>query len=167
MTEGKELVIVDPTEDLIKEIREHEPELLVMEGDCTDDDILIEAGLMRADSVLVCTGSDTDNLFIVLSTRALSPNINIIARASGPQNESKMRRAGANRVISPYRIGGQQMANSAIRPELADLLDVVSTRSGVELWLQDLKLTERSPLIGRTLATANLRPGDRYQCHYD
>ncbi|MEM7797911.1 MAG: potassium channel protein, partial [Chloroflexota bacterium] len=155
--EGKEIVIIDPDEEKLEVARERDDALLMIAGDATEDDNLLKAGLKRASSILVCAGDDTDNLFIVLSCRSLAPHISIIARASAVQNESKMIRAGANRVISPYRIGGQQMANCAIRPDIVDVLDVVTTRSGMELWMQDLRLSKNSPLVGKTLLEAHIR----------
>ena len=155
--EGHNVVVLDSAEDRLEDIHLDRPDLYYVLGDATDDDILLRAGLAKAQGLLVCTGDDANNLFVVLSARALNPELLIIARASHSRNEAKMIRAGANKVISPYQIGGQRMANSAIRPELLEMLDVVTTRSGLELWLEDVLVDEDSFLANKTLMEADIR----------
>jgi len=82
------------------------PDMFVINGDATDDDVLIQAGIERAGSLIVTAGDDSINLFVVLSARSLNPDLFIIARSVAPGNEPKMRLAGADRVVSPFRIGG-------------------------------------------------------------
>jgi len=141
--EGHNVVVIDPVEAKLENIHLDQPDLYYVLGDATDDDTLFRARIMEAQGLLVCTGDDADNLFVVLSARALNNNLLIVARASHAPNESKMIRAGANKVISPYQIGGQQMANFAIRPEVLEMLDVVTTSSGLELWLEDIRVQPR------------------------
>ena len=155
--DGRKIVVVDQNSELLIRTKESDPTLLYIAGDSTSDETLLQAGIDRAAGLLVCTGNDSDNLFVVLSARALREDLLIIVRASREQNETKMIRAGADRVISPYQIGGQQMANIAIRPELIDMLDVVTTREGVDLFLQDLILRADSPLVGKTLRENEIR----------
>lgn len=155
--DGKRVVVIDQNDELLERLKEDDPNLLYIVGDSTDDDTLLEAGLKHAAGLLVCTGNDSDNLFVVLSARALHEEILIVVRSSRKQNEKKMLRAGANRVISPYQIGGQQMANIALRPELVDMLDVVTTREGIDLFMQDLVLPANSPLVGRSLRESEIR----------
>ena len=155
--EGHDVVILDSAESKLEDIHLDRPDIYYVLGDATDDNILLRAGLKNAQGLLVCTGDDANNLFVVLSARALNPDLLIIARASHSRNESKMIRAGANKVISPYQIGGQRMANSAIRPELLEMLDVVTTRSGLELWLEDVRVEAGSFLANKTLMEADIR----------
>ncbi|MCA9953430.1 MAG: potassium channel protein [Anaerolineales bacterium] len=126
-------------------------------GDATKDEVLQQAGIERAWGVLVCTGEDARNLFIVLSARALNANLYIVTRSVDAENERKMRRAGANRVVSPYQIGGQHMANIIIRPHVTDFFDVVTLDGGIELWVEELIVSETSELVGRTVGQANIR----------
>lgn len=128
-----------------------------LEGDATRDETLLQAGIERAWGILVCTGDDSRNLFIVLSARALSANLYIVTRSVDAENERKMRRAGANRVVSPYQIGGQHMANIMIRPHVTDFFDVVTLDGGIELWVEELVIGEQSPLVGMTVGQANIR----------
>ena len=155
--EGKRVVVIDSDGEKLAWIKEHDPTLIYLVGDATLDETLIDAGLHKASGLLVCTGNDSDNLFVVLSARALRENLLIVVRSSLEQNETKMLRAGASRVISPYQIGGKQMAMIALRPELVDMLDVVTTSEGVDLFLQDLALPANSPLVGRSLRDSEIR----------
>jgi voltage-gated potassium channel len=125
-------------------------------GDATRDDTLRQTGILRASGIIICTGSDADNLMMVLSARVLNPRLYIVVRASA-ENEAKMRRAGADRVVSPYSIGGRHMANVMIRPNVADFLDVVTLDGGIELWLEELTIQPGSPLIGRTVVETDIR----------
>lgn len=129
---------------------------LVLTGDSTDDDTLRGAGIERAWGVLVCTGDDSLNLFVVLSARSLNKDLFIIARST-ETNAAKMRLAGANRIVSPYQIGGRHMANIAVRPNVADFLDVVTLDGGRELWMEELVIAPDSVLVGQTLAEADIR----------
>jgi voltage-gated potassium channel len=131
--------------------------LIHLLGDATKDEVLQQAGIDRAWGMLVCTGDDSRNLFIVLSARALNSNLYIVARSVNAENERKMRRAGANRVVSPYQIGGQHMANIVIRPHVTDFFDVVTLDGGIELWVEELVIDESSLLVGKTVGEANIR----------
>ncbi len=151
----RDVVIIERDEQLIEQLQSEG--MVVVAGDATKDEVLKEAGLERADGIMICTGSDTDNLFIVLSARTLNPNLNIVARSADTENESKMRRAGANRVVSPYQLGGRFMANVLTKPHVTDFLDVVTLDSGLELWLEEVMIAEHSPLAGHTVVEADLR----------
>lgn len=126
-------------------------------GDATRDEVLQQAGIERAWGMLICTGDDSRNLFIVLSARALNSSLYIVTRSVDAENDRKMRRAGANRVVSPYQIGGQHMANIVIRPHVTDFFDVVTLDGGIELWVEELVIGETSTLVGKTVGEANIR----------
>jgi voltage-gated potassium channel len=131
--------------------------LIVVIGDATRDETLKQAGIEKARGLMVCSGNDSDNLFIVLSARTLNPDLFIVARSVDSENEGKMKRAGADRVVSPYHIGGRHMANLLSRPHVTDFLDVVTLDSGLELWLEDLHINSGSGLVGKTVIEADLR----------
>lgn len=132
-------------------------DLTYLIGDATRDEVLQQAGIDRAWGMLICTGDDSRNLFIVLSARALNNNLYIVTRSVDAENDRKMRRAGANRVVSPYQIGGQHMANIVIRPHVTDFFDVVTLDGGIELWVEELIIGETSSLVGKTVGEANIR----------
>jgi voltage-gated potassium channel len=95
-----------------------------IEGEATDDEVLRAAGIMRARGVIACVDSDADNIFITLSARELRPEIAIVARAASEDSESKLLRAGATRVISPYKTSGAEMARLALNPQVSGVVDV-------------------------------------------
>ena len=151
----RKLVVIELKENLVQVAKDDG--LLVVEGDATKDEILIQSGIERAWGLIVCTGQDSLNLFIVLSSRSLNKDLYIVARGIDVENEGKMRRAGADRVVSPYQIGGKHMANIIVRPHVTDFFDVVTLGGGIELWIEELKIKEGSSLIGKTVGQADVR----------
>jgi voltage-gated potassium channel len=95
-----------------------------LEGRPSDDETLRRAGIDRARAVLACMDSDAENIFTTLTARELRPEITIVARASVEDSEKKLKRAGADRVISPYKASGTEMARLALHPQVADVVDV-------------------------------------------
>ena len=131
--------------------------LTIIEGDASHDETLMQAGIERAWGIIICTGEDSLNLFIVLSARSLNPDLFIVTRSIDSENEPKMRRAGANRVVSPYQIGGKHMANIMTRPHVTDFFDVVTLDGGIELWVEELVIPQDSPMVGQTVGEADIR----------
>ncbi|MGE0553681.1 MAG: TrkA family potassium uptake protein, partial [Gemmatimonadales bacterium] len=136
---GRQVLVVDKDEARVEQARRDG--VVAALGDATQDDVMSSLGVEQAAGFLVTTGSDTDNLFIVLSARTLNPRMTIVARAGDAGNAAKFRRAGANRVVSPYEAGGRYMANCMVRPNLTEFLDRV-TLAGVELWLEEIRVPE-------------------------
>ena len=126
--------------------------------DATNEDILIEAGIERAKGVVSVVASDADNLFITMSARGLHPEAFILARADKVQTEKKLKRAGANKVILPYIIGGHKMAQSLIKPEVTDFLEFTIHNRDMDLEMVELRVDERSRLNGVTLMNSGIRP---------
>ena len=156
LRDGKRpVVVIDNDPDGITTAQEEG--FVVLHADATKDEALMQAGIDRAWGLVVCTGDDSRNLFIVLSARALNARLYIVARTIDAANEQKMIRAGANRVVSPYQIGGKHMANIVIRPHVTDFLDVVTLDGGLELWLEELVIQPSSSLAGQTVGTSNIR----------
>lgn len=130
---------------------------LCVEGSGSDDMVLLEAGIERARGLVACAGSDATNVYAVLTARALNERLLIIARAIDEASESKIIRAGANRVISPYVLGGRRMANLAMRPHVVDFLDITSKSSELEQILEEVVIEEGSALGQQTIAAVDLR----------
>lgn len=151
----RQMVVIERDPDAIVEA--YDAGYLVIEGDATRDETLHRAGIDRAWGMAVCTGDDTQNLFVVLSARSLSTELYIVARSVEAENERKMRRVGANRVVSPYQIGGKHMANIIMRPHVTDFFDVVTLDDGLEIWVEELVIAQNSALIGKTVGTADIR----------
>lgn len=121
---------------------------LVIEGDAASDEILEQAGVRRAKTLLAASDSDSGNTYITLTAKALNPGVFVVARAGKRESEARARRAGADRVISPYVISGRRMALSAIQPNMVDFMDTLAVgRSGGQM-LAEIEVTEESGLLG-------------------
>lgn len=112
----------------------------------SDDEALREAGIERARAVVACVDSDAENIFIALSARELRPDIAIVARASQEEAESKLRRAGADRVISPYKSSGTEMARLALHPNVTGAMDVAA-----EYRLEEITVQPGATGVARTI----------------
>jgi voltage-gated potassium channel len=118
-----------------------------IEGEATEDEVLRAAGIERARGIIACVDSDADNIFITLSARQLRPDIAIVARAASEDSESKLLRAGATRVISPYRSSGSEMARFALNPQVSGVVDVAP-----EYRLEEIQVAEGSEGEGQPIA---------------
>ena len=129
-----------------------EMKIPVVEGSATDDGALEMAGVGRARGLVAALGSDSDNVFVTLSARGLNPDLLIVARSSGPEANPNLLRAGADRVLSPYDIGGLRLAMLATRPLAVDFLDSVLRNSGEgSQRLTEVLVAQESPLISATI----------------
>jgi voltage-gated potassium channel len=123
-------------------------------GNAASDEVLLAAGVKRARALITAVDSDVDNVYVTLSARGLNPNLYIVARASREDAEPKLRRAGADRVISPYQIGGRRMAMLALRPVAVDFVDTVMHDPSTDLLLEELEVRPGSPMVGKSLEAA-------------
>jgi voltage-gated potassium channel len=155
LNSGQTIVVIERDERIAEQILEAEIPVII--GDATQDDTLRQAGIESAKGMIVSAGDDSVNLFIVLSARTLNPELYIVARSVNSENELKMRRAGANRVVSPYQLGGRYMANVLTRPHVTEFIGTVTLDSGIELWMEELKIGNDSSLAGHTVVEADLR----------
>jgi len=131
---------------------------LVLEGDSTNDDILKKAHIMEAKSLIAVTSSDADNVYIILSAKGLKPEIYILARSSGKKGaETKLLRAGANKVFSPYEIGARRMAQSLVRPTVIDFIDLTVHDGELGLRLEELQVSEKATFADKTLMDSGIR----------
>lgn len=148
-------VVIDSNDESIE--RAVEAGYVCVKGSGTEDNILLEAGIERARGLVACAGSDATNVYAVLTARGLNDSLLIIARAIDELSESKIIRAGANRVISPYVLGGRRMANLAMRPHVVDFLDITSQSSALEQILEEVVIEDESALVNKTIAAVDLR----------
>lgn len=127
-------------------------------GDATRDQTLIHAGIERARGLVAALDTDADNIMTVLTARELNPKLFIVARISDSESESKLRRAGADRVISPYQIGGHRLALAMLRPAVNDFLDrIFSFHEGLDYDVGQVSIREDSHFAGQTVGTCELR----------
>ncbi|MEH2260486.1 potassium channel family protein [Nostoc sp.] len=128
------------------------------QGDATLDDTLLKVGIERAVCIVAALPSDAENLYIVLSAKTLNSGIRVIARASTEEALQKLRRGGADEVISPYITGGKRMAAAALRPQVLDFVDGILTGADRQLYMEEFLLEPSfCPFVGQTLQKARLR----------
>lgn len=121
---NKEYVVIEMNEDIIS--REQKNGKLFIEGNAVEDEVLLQAGLEKASTLICALPSDADNLFVVLSARQLNQELKIISRATEETSFQKLKLAGADNVILPDKIGGDHMANLVVTPDLVEFLDNLS-----------------------------------------
>lgn len=131
--------------------------LQTVRGDATHDEVLVQAGVSRAATLVVAMDTDAANLYVTLSARSINPELFIVARANEANAEPKLRQAGADRVVNPHQISGTRMAALVTQPHVADFLDVVMHDRELEVRLAEIVLGDRSPFIGRTLGECAVR----------
>ncbi len=124
---------------------------LVIEGDAASDDVLREAGVDRARTLLAASDSDSGNTYITLTAKALNPGIFVVARAARRESEARAVRAGADRVISPYAISGRRMALSAIQPNIVDFIDTLAVGRNSDQMLAEIEVNGDSSLLGAAI----------------
>jgi len=129
---GQQFVAIEMDEKIIAEMRDIN-NLLFVEGDATKDEVLIQAGISNAKAIITSLPNDAANVFVVLTARELNPRLKIISRASEDSSEGKLKRAGANNVIMPDKIGGTHMATLVTRPDVIEFLDYITGKINIRL----------------------------------
>jgi voltage-gated potassium channel len=130
---------------------------LYVHGDSTRDEILLQAGIRQAKGLITAVTSDSANVYITLSARGLNPDLFILARASEEGSEIKLKRAGANKVVSPYTIGASRMAHAMLRPSVVDFIEIATGDQDIELQLEEIRVAPDSQLAGTTLLSSDIR----------
>ena len=134
---NQRFVVVEQKKDVITTIQ-HKYSELVLEGDATQDEVLEKAGIHRAKALITTLPIDADNLFIVLTARALNPTLTIISRASDDNSDKKLKTAGANNVIMPDKIGGAHMASLVLKPDVIEFIDHITGQGGPDINLEEI-----------------------------
>ena len=150
-------VVIDIDPRCCELVTEIDPDALVIEGDATHDDVLVAARIGQARGLIATLSADTDNLFVCLTGRDLQPNLKIVSRAYDEESDGKLRKAGADSVVSPNISGGIRIASMLLRPAVVSFLDVVSRGGDLELRMEEVPVPAHSSLDGRTLAQAEIR----------
>ena len=152
---GQPFVVIDPSDEVLRDVVFQHG--IPLEGDATSEDVLREAGVERARALVASLASDADNLYITMTARLMNPDLRIVARADDDRAERKLTRAGANRVVAPYRLGGLRIAHAILRPTVVEFLDLAVGGKDIELAVEEVELREDSPLVGRALRDSGLR----------
>lgn len=151
--DGAQVLVVDPSDENIA--RAIDRGVPALKGDATDDATLRAAGITRAKGLIVTTDSDATNLYVVLSARLLSPTIFIASRAVDDLSVPKLERAGANRAISPYAIGGRRLAHLMLRPRAVDFFDSALRSTDKSIGISEIVVSSRTA-AGGTLEQLNV-----------
>jgi voltage-gated potassium channel len=130
--------------------------IIVLVRDATLEESLREAGVEYASGLAACLPDDADNVYVVLTARDLNPKLHIVARAAEEPAETKLLRAGANRVVAPTIIGGHRMAMALTKPAVHDFLGSI-TANKLELAFEQLEVDSSSDLVGKRLSETNIR----------
>jgi voltage-gated potassium channel len=131
---------------------------LALLGSASSDEMLLKAGIKHAKGLIAVVSSDAENVYIILSAKGLNPDLFIMARSSGAEgSETKLLRAGADKVISPYFIGACRMAQLVVRPTVVDFLDLTVHGGELGLRLEELRVSEHSALASKRLMDSGLR----------
>ena len=153
--DGLDVVVIDRDSDAVEAAMK--AGAAVVQGEATRDDVLAQAGVARAKSVIAAVASPSDNLVITLSVKAVHPHLTVTARAVDHETEKKLTLAGADAVVTPELVGGERIAAFATQSGLAEFLDTVVHSSAVEFRIQRFIVPDRSQVVGKTIADLNLR----------
>jgi voltage-gated potassium channel len=148
-------VVIEREPERVKAILERGD--LAVEADASREEVLTRVGIDRARGLIAAVGTDAENVYTVLTARVLRPDLFIIGRADSEDAERKLLRAGANRVVSPYKIGARQLAQTALRPAVVDFVHLATSAENLELAMEQVQINPGSQLAGRTIVEANLR----------
>lgn len=154
LLEGRDFVVIEARQEALDycKLNFKQPFLHVL-GDATRDEILLAAGLVRARALVTTLPSDTDNLFVSLTARVLNPEVFIVARAELPESEEKLRRAGADRIVSPATLGGIRMATAVLKPASIEFVDTICRAGTEEIQVEEVAVDAESGVVGESLAS--------------
>lgn len=151
-------VVIEKDETIVREL--DQKNFSFLQGDATEDDTLTKANIRDARCLVAVLNSNADNVYVTLTARSMNPTLYIIARANDKSSETKLKHAGATRVISPYEIGGSYIANAVIRPNVVEFMEVVSAvqsdRSS-SLEIDEIRIEPSSAFVGKMLRDTPVR----------
>lgn len=151
---GIPFVVIEKDQGVFESIEES---VLAIHGDDSHEDILLKAGIERAKGLVSVVSSDAANVYITLTARELAPKIFIVARAGEEGSEKKLLRAGADKVISPYVIGGGRIAQAILRPAVVDFIELVTQSEHLDLQMEEVEIAPQSALCNVTLPESGIR----------
>lgn len=149
---GRSVVVVDVSIDRVADLP-----MPTIIGDATLDTTLRAAGIEHASALIAALEGDAENLFVTLSSKAINPNLFIVARARQEESVNKLSRAGADRVVNPQELGAARMASFVVQPNVAEFVDVVMHERSMDFRMQEIEILQGSALAGVSLRNANLR----------
>ncbi len=148
-------VVIDIDRNRIEKLQQDG--ILAIEGDATVDNVLIEAGIERSSGIAVTLPTDADNVFVTLSARGFKSDIFVVAKAEKIESIAKLRKAGANKVVSPNIIAGARMASMLYRPSIVDFMDAALAGDSKAMQMEEFRIQKNSFLAGKALKDAEIR----------
>ena len=148
-------IVIEQNPDLVEMLEQDR--YLYINMDATTEDALLKAGIMKAKGIVTVVHSDANNVFIALTAKGLRPDIFILARSSDEENQEKLLRAGATRVVCPYLMGGRRMFQVLKRPTVVDFIDTATMDTQLGLRMEEAVVGMRSSLLGKTLVDSHIR----------
>ncbi|MDC0357377.1 potassium channel protein [Oligoflexia bacterium] len=153
---GEDLVVIENDREVIADLTTLG--IPYIEGNAYDEDTLLAAGIERAQALLALLPKDPYNVYVTLVARNLNKTLRIVSRTESDESENKLRLAGANQVVSPYRVSGSRIVQQLLNPNVNDFLQILCDESsGEQLVLEQTLIPEGSPLVGQSLHDASLR----------
>ena len=150
-----DFVVIDSDPEVIQKIEEEG--FVYYRGDATQDKSLLGAGIKRAKGIVCVLPTDAENLYVILTAKELNPNIYVLSRSEEEESEHRLLRAGADRVMSPYILGGMRMAMAILRPAMLDFIEITTSRQSLELRMEEMSVCDGSPIIGKSLEESEIR----------
>jgi voltage-gated potassium channel len=147
-------VVIENNPTVVSELEKES--LLYINGPATEDESLLAAGIDRARVLISTLPNEADNVYLSLTARQMNPNLYIIARADQPEGEKKLKRAGANSVVSPHLLGGIRMAMAALRPNVVDFMQMTALE-GSGLGIEEVQVPPGCRFGGKTLADSGMK----------
>lgn len=154
-SDGVRVVVIDRSSETLAELADDD--IPFIRGDAVEEDVLMEAGLDRARGLVLTLSNEADNVYVTLLARDLRTDLLVIARSVSSQGERRLVAAGADRVVSPERIGARSISNSVTRPSTVEFTEIVTAHENLELQLEEVCLSTESSLVGRSIEECNIR----------
>jgi len=148
-------LIIDNHPDVIQKAQDEG--FIYCKGDATQDKVLLAAGIKRAKGIICVLPSDAENLYVILTAKELNQKIYIMARSEEEESEHRLLRAGADKVMSPYTLGGVRMAMAIMRPAMLDFIEITTSRQSLELRMEEISIGKNSHLVAKTLEDSGIR----------
>ena len=153
-------VVIEENAEAIEELSHEIGSLVSLQGDPTDDHLLKQAGIEKAQALIGCLEDDKDNLYLVLAAKELNPEIKIAAKCNLPKNQKKLLKAGASYLVSPHMIGGLRIASELIRPYVVSFLDrMLRDEKEIGVRLEDMEVQEGAAFVGKTFSDLYQKSG--------
>jgi voltage-gated potassium channel len=150
-------IVIENNPEIIANLRDNQ-DILYIDGDATQDEVLEYAGIHDARAMISTLPADADNLYVVLTAKGMNPKMKIISRASNENSDFKLKRAGANNVIMPDRVGGQRMAKLVTQPDVAEFVDFIMLQEPDNVYLEEITCENLAPCFnGKEIRELDIR----------